>query len=76
MLRCRRAVGHMGPASAGEGSVDAGETGKTFGELMKEEKLTETLESFVKHAIAMCSGDCSAEEGAAKVQRCGCRFPP
>lgn len=65
----------MGPASAGAATVDACETGKTFGDLMKEEKLTETLESFVKHAIAMCSGDCSAEEGAAKVQRYVFRFP-
>jgi len=63
-LGFQRAVGHVGEATATASRV----VGKTIGELMGEEKLTETLKLFMTHAIAFSREDAAAEDAVHRVQ--------
>ncbi len=65
-LGFQRAVGHVGEATATD--MPSRLLDKTIGELMKEEKLTDTLKLFVTHAIALTHQGATAEDAVQRVQ--------
>jgi hypothetical protein len=67
-LGFQRAVGHVGEATATDTGMPSRLLDKTIGELMKEEKLTDTLKLFVTHAIALTHQSAAAEDAVQRVQ--------